>query len=160
MKVSTPGNFGVGLFRCVRTEYSRVSEPQCRQRIRRIDGRSSDGAFADAILIRPAVMFGPDDAFLTTILKLLGRFSIYPMFGRGLTRLQPAYVEDVADTTAFLPARERPLASCAIPAAAVVFDPLLSSMTETRKLAKNRFVTTLSKPSPAAMLLPPMKIAV
>ena len=29
--------------------------------------------FADAILIRPAVMFGPDDAFLTTILKLLGR---------------------------------------------------------------------------------------
>jgi NADH dehydrogenase len=30
-------------------------------------------AFADAILIRPAVMFGPDDAFLTTILKLLDR---------------------------------------------------------------------------------------
>ena len=41
-------------------------------------------AFADAILIRPAVMFGPDDAFLTTILKLLGRLPIYPMFGRGL----------------------------------------------------------------------------
>src|SRR5450756_3053166 len=54
-------------------------------------------AFADALLIRPAVMFGPDDAFLTTILKLLGRLPIYPMFGRGLTRLQPAYVEDVAD---------------------------------------------------------------
>ena len=31
-------------------------------------------AFADAILIRPAVMFGPDDAFLTTILKLLAGF--------------------------------------------------------------------------------------
>jgi uncharacterized protein YbjT (DUF2867 family) len=28
-------------------------------------------AFADAILVRPAAMFGPDDAFLTTILKLL-----------------------------------------------------------------------------------------
>jgi uncharacterized protein YbjT (DUF2867 family) len=28
-------------------------------------------AFADAILVRPAVMFGPDDGFLTTILKLL-----------------------------------------------------------------------------------------
>ena len=28
-------------------------------------------AFDDAILIRPAVMFGPDDAFLTTVLKLL-----------------------------------------------------------------------------------------
>src|SRR5712691_2876228 len=57
-------------------------------------------AFADAALIRPAVMFGPDDAFLTTILKLLGRLPIYPMFGRGLTKLQPAYVEDVAEAIA------------------------------------------------------------
>ncbi len=54
-------------------------------------------AFPDAIFIRPAVMFGPDDAFLTTILKLLRRLPIYPMFGRGLTRLQPAHVEDVAE---------------------------------------------------------------
>jgi uncharacterized protein YbjT (DUF2867 family) len=57
-------------------------------------------AFADALLIRPAVMFGPDDAFLTTILRLLGRLPIYPMFGRGLTKLQPAYVEDVAEAVA------------------------------------------------------------
>jgi uncharacterized protein YbjT (DUF2867 family) len=54
-------------------------------------------AFPAAIFIRPAVMFGPDDAFLTTILELLRRLPIYPMFGRGLTRLQPAYVEDVAE---------------------------------------------------------------
>jgi uncharacterized protein YbjT (DUF2867 family) len=57
-------------------------------------------AFADATLIRPAVMFGPDDAFLTIILKLLRRLPIYPMFGRGLTRLQPASVEDVAEAIA------------------------------------------------------------
>ena len=57
-------------------------------------------AFADALLIRPAVMFGPDDAFLTTILKLLRQLPTYPMFGRGLTRLQPAYVEDVAEAIA------------------------------------------------------------
>jgi len=53
--------------------------------------------FPDAIVVRPAVMFGPDEAFLTTILKLLRRLPIYPMFGRGLTRLQPVYVEDVAE---------------------------------------------------------------
>jgi uncharacterized protein YbjT (DUF2867 family) len=47
-------------------------------------------AFKDAILVRPAVMFGPDDAFLTTILELLRRLPIYPMFGRGLTKLQAA----------------------------------------------------------------------
>jgi len=57
-------------------------------------------AFADAILIRPAVMFGPDDSFLTTILNLLGRLPVYPMFGRGLTKLQPAYVEDVGEAIA------------------------------------------------------------
>ena len=46
-------------------------------------------AFTEAILIRPAVMFGPDDAFLTTMLALLRRLPIYPMFGHGRTRLQP-----------------------------------------------------------------------
>jgi len=45
-------------------------------------------------------MFGPDDAFLTTILKLLHQLPIYPMFGRGRTRLQPVYVEDVAEAIA------------------------------------------------------------
>jgi uncharacterized protein YbjT (DUF2867 family) len=54
-------------------------------------------AFVEAFFIRPAVMFGPDDAFLTTILKLLRLLPVYPMFGRGRTRLQPAYVEDVAE---------------------------------------------------------------
>ena len=56
--------------------------------------------FADTTLIRPAVMFGPDDAFLTTLLGLLRRLPVYPMFGRGETRLQPAYVEDVSEAIA------------------------------------------------------------
>jgi uncharacterized protein YbjT (DUF2867 family) len=45
-------------------------------------------------------MFGPDDAFLTTILELLRRLPIHPLFGHGLTRLQPGYVEDVAKAIA------------------------------------------------------------
>jgi uncharacterized protein YbjT (DUF2867 family) len=57
-------------------------------------------AFADAILIRPAVMFGPNDAFLTAILKLLNRLPVFPMFGNGQMRLQPVYVEDVAQAIA------------------------------------------------------------
>ncbi|WP_454616738.1 complex I NDUFA9 subunit family protein [Bradyrhizobium cenepequi] len=61
--------------------------------------------FADACLVRPAVMFGPDDTFLNTILTLLRRLPVYPMFGRGQTRLQPAYVEDVAEAVARLMAR-------------------------------------------------------
>jgi uncharacterized protein YbjT (DUF2867 family) len=54
-------------------------------------------SFPGAILIRPAVMFGPDDAFLTTIARLLRILPVYPMFGRGETKLQPVYVEDVAE---------------------------------------------------------------
>jgi uncharacterized protein YbjT (DUF2867 family) len=57
-------------------------------------------AFPNSVLIRPAVMFGPDDAFLTTVLNLLRRLPVYPMFGGGVTRLQPVYVEDVAEAVA------------------------------------------------------------
>src|ERR1700716_4068449 len=57
-------------------------------------------AFADALFVPPAGVVGPDDAFLTTILKLLRQLPIYPIFGRGRTRLQPAYVEDVAEAVA------------------------------------------------------------
>jgi NADH dehydrogenase len=46
-------------------------------------------AFRDAIVIRPAVMFGRDDAFLNTLVQLLKRLPAYPLFGRGLARLQP-----------------------------------------------------------------------
>ena len=56
--------------------------------------------FAGATVIRPAVMFGPDDAFLNTLIKLLCRLPVYPMFGRGKTQLQPADVEDVAEAVA------------------------------------------------------------
>jgi len=61
---------------------------------------AAQAAFAKAIVIRPAVMRGQDDAFLNTLVKLLKRLPAYPMFGRGLTRLQPAYVEDVAEAVA------------------------------------------------------------
>ena len=53
-------------------------------------------AFPGAVIIRPAVMFAPDDVFLTTILGLLRTLPAYPLFGDGRTRLQPVYVDDVA----------------------------------------------------------------
>ena len=53
-------------------------------------------AFPGAVIIRPAVVFAPDDAFLTTILRLLRSLPAYPIFGDGRTRLQPVYADDVA----------------------------------------------------------------
>ncbi|WP_458526328.1 complex I NDUFA9 subunit family protein [Onishia taeanensis] len=52
-------------------------------------------AFPKATLLRPSVLFGPDDAFLATLEKLT-RLPAIPLFGRGETRLQPVHVWDVA----------------------------------------------------------------
>jgi len=57
-------------------------------------------AFPAATIIRPAVMFGPDDAFLSPLIKLLRKFPLFPLFGSGRTALQPAYVEDVGEAIA------------------------------------------------------------
>ena len=59
-------------------------------------------AGAGAVIVRPAVMFGPDDAFLNTLVQLLRWLPVYPMFGRGETRLQPVNVEDVGEAVARL----------------------------------------------------------
>jgi uncharacterized protein YbjT (DUF2867 family) len=61
------------------------------------DGEAAvQAAFPGAVIIRPAVMFGSGDTFLTTILRLLRVLPVYPIFGDGRTRLQPAYADDVA----------------------------------------------------------------
>jgi len=57
-------------------------------------------AFPAATIVRPAVMFGPDDAFLNPLITLLRKVPILPLFGLGRTALQPAYVEDVGEAIA------------------------------------------------------------
>jgi NADH dehydrogenase len=64
--------------------------------------------FPAVTLIRPAVMFGLDDAFLAPLAKLLRRLPVFAMFGRGETRLQPAHVEDVAEAMARAVERPEP----------------------------------------------------
>src|SRR5262249_9457633 len=54
-------------------------------------------ASPNATIVRPPVMFGPDDAFLNTMLTLLERLPVFALFGSGSTRLQPVSVEDVAE---------------------------------------------------------------
>jgi uncharacterized protein YbjT (DUF2867 family) len=79
------------------------ADPKSRSRYIRCRGDGEEAvrtAFGATTIIRPAVMFGPDDAFLTPLLKLLRNFGIFPMFGRGRTVLQPSYVEDVAEAIA------------------------------------------------------------
>ena len=57
-------------------------------------------AFPAATLIRPSVMFGRGDAFVGPVAKMLRHLPVFPLFGRGRTKLQPAHVEDVAEAIA------------------------------------------------------------
>ncbi len=54
-------------------------------------------AFPAATLIRPSVMFGRGDAFVGPVARMLRHLPVFPLFGRGQTKLQPAHVEDVAE---------------------------------------------------------------
>jgi NADH dehydrogenase len=54
-------------------------------------------AFDQATILRPSVMFGSDDGFLNTLLALVRRLPAIPLFGQGETKLQPVFVEDVAE---------------------------------------------------------------
>ncbi|MEA3278099.1 MAG: complex I NDUFA9 subunit family protein [Pseudomonadota bacterium] len=53
-------------------------------------------AFVGATIIRPSVLFGPQDAFLNALDWISRLLPVVPLFGTGQTRLQPVYVEDVA----------------------------------------------------------------
>lgn len=81
------------------------SDPLSDSKYIRARGRGEEAvkaAFPSAMIVRPAVMVGHDDAFLTTIVRLVRLLPIYPLFGDGGTKLQPAYVEDVAEAVARL----------------------------------------------------------
>ena len=48
-------------------------------------------------IIRPTVIFGTEDILINNIAWLLRHFPIFPLFGSGEYRLQPIYVEDMAN---------------------------------------------------------------
>jgi NADH dehydrogenase len=54
-------------------------------------------AFPSATILRPSVVFGPDDSFFNTLAALARQAPVLPLFGAGGTRLQPVFVGDVAD---------------------------------------------------------------
>ncbi|MBV8522353.1 MAG: complex I NDUFA9 subunit family protein [Acetobacteraceae bacterium] len=54
-------------------------------------------AFSSATILRPSVMFGPDDAFLRTLMAIGKSTPVVPLIGGGVTRMQPIHVADVAE---------------------------------------------------------------
>ena len=54
-------------------------------------------AFDNVTILRPSVIFGPGDSFLSRLAGMARRAPVLPLFGNGGTRLQPVFVEDVAE---------------------------------------------------------------
>lgn len=48
-------------------------------------------------VVRPTVVYGGDDILINNIAWLLRRFPVFPIAGTGQYRLQPVFVEDVAE---------------------------------------------------------------
>ena len=57
-------------------------------------------ALPGATILRPSIMFGPEDAFFNRLAALARVLPVLPLFGRGEVRLQPVYVGDVAAAVA------------------------------------------------------------
>jgi uncharacterized protein YbjT (DUF2867 family) len=57
-------------------------------------------ALPEVTILRPSVMFGPEDASFNTLAELARVLPVLPLFGSGAVRLQPVYVGDVAEAVA------------------------------------------------------------
>jgi NADH dehydrogenase len=75
------------------SEYARTkSEGEARAR----------RAFPGAIIMRPSIVFGPEDGFFNRFAALARVSPLLPLIGGGRTRLQPVFVGDVAEAFARL----------------------------------------------------------
>jgi uncharacterized protein YbjT (DUF2867 family) len=57
-------------------------------------------AVPSATILRPSVVFGPEDEFTNRFAALARMSPVLPLIGGGLTRMQPVYVGDVATAVA------------------------------------------------------------
>ncbi|MFX4220599.1 MAG: complex I NDUFA9 subunit family protein [Thalassobaculum sp.] len=63
-------------------------------------------AFPEATILRPSIVFGPNDSFFNKFASMAQFSPALPLIGGGTTKFQPVYVDDVAD--AIMAAIEKP----------------------------------------------------
>lgn len=78
----------IGASRAALSEYSR-SKAAGEEAVR--------AAYPGAVILRPSVIFGPEDGFFNLFGGMARILPALPLFGGGQTRFQPVYVADVAD---------------------------------------------------------------
>ncbi|KIC09251.1 NAD-dependent dehydratase [Leisingera sp. ANG-M1] len=74
-----------------------LSSPSAYVRARAEGEAAVRTACPGAVVLRPSVMFSRNGAFFGDLQKIAARLPVIPLFGMGRTRLQPVWVEDVAE---------------------------------------------------------------
>ena len=59
--------------------------------------KNIQGAFKQSVILRPSVVFGPEDKFFNTFATLAQFSPVLPLIGGGKTVFEPIYVGDVAE---------------------------------------------------------------
>lgn len=87
------------------------ADPESKSSYARSKAAGESAAFmadSDAIVIRPSVVFGPEDDFFNKFAALARFLPALPLIGGGKTRFQPVFVGDVAEAVnAILAGRAR-----------------------------------------------------
>lgn len=75
------------------------ADPKARARYARSKGEGEQAVlaeFPDAIILRPSVVFGPEDEFFNRFAAMARVSPFLPLIGGGKTKFQPVFVGDVA----------------------------------------------------------------
>jgi len=59
-------------------------------------------AVPSAIVLRPSVVFGPEDSFFNRFAAIARMSPVLPLIGGGETKMQPVYVGDVAEAVEYM----------------------------------------------------------
>ena len=65
-------------------------------RSKAIGERAVQSAFPEATILRPSVIFGPEDNFFNQFAAMASLSPVLPLIGGGKTKFQPVYVDNVA----------------------------------------------------------------
>ena len=92
-------NAGAGAFVHVSAIGADANSPVDYARTKAEGERAVLEAFPTATIIRPSILFGPDDEFINMFAQLIARFPVLPVFGPQ-AKLQPVFVDDAAEAVA------------------------------------------------------------
>lgn len=79
------------------------ADPNAASKYAASKGRGEEAvrkAIPKAVIVRPSIIFGPQDGFFTSLAQQIKSLPFAPVIGGGATKFQPVYVGDVAQAIA------------------------------------------------------------